>query len=90
VEPFLEASIALLHLRGQGFDPSSTRNGYDLGLGGGARGSVSLAKLRPWVAATVEGWLRGAQVAVQNEAQTPQSLPNVELLLEVGMSYELF
>jgi hypothetical protein len=88
VEPFLEASIAWLHLRGQGFDPSTTKNGYDLGLGGGARGSLSLGKLRPWAAATVEDWLSGAKVAV--EGGSPQNLPNVELLLEVGVSYELF
>jgi hypothetical protein len=89
LEPFLMASLAWLHLTGSGFEPSTTVNSYDLGLGGGARASVSLGGLRPWLAVTVADWLLGSKVTVEGGSQPPVAIPNIELILQVGLSFEL-
>jgi hypothetical protein len=89
LEPFLMASLAWLHLTGSGFEPSTTVNSYDIGLGGGARASVSLGRLRPWLAVTLGDWLLGSKVTVEGGSQPPVPIPNFELILQVGLSWEL-
>jgi hypothetical protein len=88
LEPYVLAAIALLHLRGEGFTNTAAVNGYDVALGAGLRFSVSWHRLRPFLAATVSDWISGPKVALHGTDETT-SLPNVEFLLELGLSFEL-
>jgi hypothetical protein len=87
LDPYVLLSPAWLHLRGSGFIDPTTANGFDLGLGGGARLSVSWHRLRPWVAFGVVDWLLNPQVLAHG-LDAAESLPNVEILLQVGLSFD--
>jgi hypothetical protein len=88
LEPSLAFALCWIQIHGVGFTTVQTANDYDLGLWAGLRLSVALGSLRPWFSASIGDWLRGQQVQV-NGLGAPVKLPNVQLLLALGLSFEL-
>lgn len=81
-----EALVALLTVRGVGFD--TTRQAFDVdpGLGAGARLLVRAGPVTPFVGVSVAGWLRRQQVRVTN-TDLAGELPRFEVLLEAGVGF---
>jgi hypothetical protein len=88
-EPSVSVALCWIRIRGAGFHPNEIANDWDLGLWGGARLSVAAGSFRPWFSASIGDWLRGQEVQITGLPGGPVHLPNVELLLALGLSFEL-
>ena len=86
VELYGEAQFALLYFKGRGFDQTLDGFDFDAGLGGGARLSVRLGHVRPFLGLGVVGWLRKEQVrADEGQGTQAATIPRLEILMELGI-----
>lgn len=81
-----EALAALLTIRGAGFASNASDRAFDLGVGGGVRLGKGVGSWRPWVELAGAGWLFAQQV-YQRPADSSVSLPRLEIMLALGVSY---
>lgn len=81
-----EALAALLTIRGAGFASNASDRAFDLGTGGGVRLAGGVGSWRPWVELAGAGWLFRQQV-YQRPADSSVSLPRLEIMLALGVSY---
>ena len=81
-----EALAALLTIRGAGFASNASDRAFDLGLGWGVRLGGGGGSWRPWVEMAGAGWLF-AQEVYQRPANSSVSLPRLEIMLALGVSY---
>jgi hypothetical protein len=88
LEPSVSFALCWIRIRGEGFSTNKIANDWDLGLWAGVRLSLAAGSFRPWFGASIGDWLRGQQVEVDGLTGT-EHLPNVELLLALGLSFEL-
>ena len=88
LEPSVSFALCWIRIQGAGFRFDKVVDDYDLGLWAGARLSLAAGRFRPWFSASIGDWLRGQEVEVTGLVG-PVHLPNVELLLALGLSFEL-
>lgn len=80
------ASLALIGLRGQGYERNRRSYGVDVGLGGGMRVGPRLGRIWPFLGVEAMGWLlpqlvRASHGAIVQEAEVPR----LELLFSIGV-----
>jgi hypothetical protein len=82
--------LALLYVRGRGYEEAFRRYDVDAGLGVGVRAGVRAGPVTPYLAVDAVGWLRPEAVyVVRDGASFSADLPRFELLFAAGVALGL-
>lgn len=80
------AAVALIDLRGLGYERNRRSYGVDVGVGGGVRLGPRLGRVWPFVGVEVQGWLLPQQVRASHGAIVQEAeVPRLELLFCLGV-----
>lgn len=86
IDCFADTSVAVVYLAGQGFDEVYTSSAIDLAAGGSLRLGPSLGPVRPFVELAITSWLRPQVVTALSGSLQTATLPQLEVLLSVGLA----
>lgn len=83
-----EAVLAVLLLRGEGFDQDLRQVALTPGLGVAVRAALPVGRWSPWLEVSGLGWLRTSTAALRGLDQTAD-LPRLELMASLGASWSM-